>query len=247
MDRAEVEAIYDVVGRCVELISSWADGLSSAGSAAQAGRFGRHQVVALLPIGVIVTEHRAHRLRCRHCCAGISAMLPSEIGRSAFWARLQAAVVTLSARHRISRRGITELARDLFGVTLSAGTVDAVCQRASDALAGRHLHLQDCVLDENAVHVDEPGLPTSGEGRALGPRPPSRCVQIAKDHPAERAPLPDHPPRTLAQHPKRNGERSSKRALSVAANLQTPKPLAVDLSHRTGASHTASTHSPALI
>ena len=127
MDRAEVEAIYDVVGRCVELISSWPGGLSSAGSAAQARRLCRHQVVELLPSGVIVTEHRAHRLRCRHYCAGISTLLPLEIGRSAFWARLQAAVVTLSARHRISRRGITELARDLFGVTLSADTVDAVC------------------------------------------------------------------------------------------------------------------------
>ena len=36
-----------------------------------------------------------------------------------------------------------ELARDLFGVGLSIGTVDAVCQRASDALAGSHAQLHD--------------------------------------------------------------------------------------------------------
>ena len=52
--------------------------------------------------------------------------------RSAFGPSLQAAVVTLTARNRISRRGMTELARDLFGVSLSTGTVDAICQRASD-------------------------------------------------------------------------------------------------------------------
>ena len=75
--------------------------------------------------------------------------------------------MTLTARHRISRRGIAELARDLFGVTLSTGSVDAICQRASDALAGPHLQLQDWVLDQSAVHVDETGWRTSGEGRAL--------------------------------------------------------------------------------
>ena len=60
-----------------------------------------------------------------------------------------------------------ELARDLFGVTLSTGAVDAICQRASDALAGPYLQLQDWVLDQGAVHVDETGWRTRGEGRAL--------------------------------------------------------------------------------
>ena len=75
--------------------------------------------------------------------------------------------MTLTARHRISRRGISELARDLFGVTLSTGSADAICQRASEALAGPHLQLQDRVLDQGAVHVDETGWRTRGDGRAL--------------------------------------------------------------------------------
>jgi hypothetical protein len=36
-----------------------------------------------------------------------------------------------------------ELARDLFGVTVSTGTVDAICQRASKALASPHAQLPD--------------------------------------------------------------------------------------------------------
>jgi transposase len=131
------------------------------------GRFGRHQVAELPPISAIVTEHRTHQLRCRRCRARTSAQLPDVIGASAFGPRLQAAVVTLTAGYRISRRGITELARDLFGAGLSAGAVDAICQRASDALAGPHLQLADWVLDQGAVHVDETGWRTSGEGRAL--------------------------------------------------------------------------------
>ena len=130
-------------------------------------RFGRHQVAELPPISVTWTEHRTHQLRCRHCRARTSARLPALLVSSPFGLRLQAAVVTLTARHRVSRRGICELASDLFGVTLSTGAVDAICQRASDALAGPHCQLQDWVLDQDAVHVDETGWRTRGEGRAL--------------------------------------------------------------------------------
>jgi transposase len=145
-------------------------------------RFGRHQVAELPPISVLVTEHRTHQLRCRHCRARTSARLPPEIGGSPFGSRLQAAVVTLTARHRVSRRGIVELARELFGVTLSSGGVDAICQRASDALAGPHCHLQDWVLDQGAVHVDETGWRTRGERRALwtASTPGATFLQIAE-------------------------------------------------------------------
>ena len=46
------------------------------------GRFGRHQAAELPPISVIVTEHRTHQLRCRHCRARTSARLPQELGLS---------------------------------------------------------------------------------------------------------------------------------------------------------------------
>ena len=67
-----------------------------------------------------------------------------------------------------SRRGITEIARDLFGVRLSTGTADAICQRAADALAGPHLHLGGSgACGQAAVHVDETGWRTGGDARAL--------------------------------------------------------------------------------
>jgi transposase len=146
------------------------------------GRFGRHQVCELPPISVITVEHRAYQLRCRRCRARTTARLPELLASSPFGLRLQAAVVTLTARHRISRRGITELASDLFGVALSTGAVDAICQRASDALAGPHCQLQDWVLDQAAVHVDETGWRTSGEGRALwtATTPEATFLQIAE-------------------------------------------------------------------
>ncbi len=130
-------------------------------------RFGRHQVCELPPISVVVVEHRTHRLRCPECRAKTTGALPDGIGGSAFGANLQAAVVTLTARNRISRRDMAELTRELFGTRLSIGTVDAICQRASDALAGPHAQLQDWVLGQGVLHVDETGWRTAGDSRAL--------------------------------------------------------------------------------
>jgi transposase len=130
-------------------------------------QFGRHQVAELPPISVIVIEHRTHRVRCQACQAKTTARLPAGIGSSAFGPSLQAAVVTLTARNRVSRRDMSELVRELFGVTVSTGTVDQICQRASDALAGPHLQLEDWVLDQGVLHVDETGWRTGGDSRAL--------------------------------------------------------------------------------
>lgn len=171
-----------------EIVDHYPDACSGCGAGfgekqrRTGGRFGRHQVCELPPISVTWTEHRTHQLRCRHCLARTSARLPEPIAGSAFGPRLQAAVLALTAAYRVSRRGITELARDLFGVKLSTGVVDAICQRASDALAGPHLQLQDWVLDQHAVHVDETGWRTRGEGRALwtATTPTAVFLQIAE-------------------------------------------------------------------
>src|SRR5665647_3003898 len=56
-------------------------------------------------------------------------------------ARLQAAVVTLAVRNRVSRRDATELLRELFGARLASGSVEAIVSRAGEALAGPYAHL----------------------------------------------------------------------------------------------------------
>jgi transposase len=68
--------------------------------------------------------------------------LPPGIGGSAFGPSLRAALVTLTARNRISRRGMIEL-------------------------AGPHAQLHDWMLDQGAVHVDQTGWRTEGDPSAL--------------------------------------------------------------------------------
>jgi transposase len=130
-------------------------------------RFGRHQVADLPPIAVIYTEHRTHHLLCPGCGKRIAGTLPTEVAGSPFGTGLQAAVVTLTARNRVSRRDMSELAYDLFGLGLSVGAVDAICQRAALALEEPHRRLIDKVLASPAVNVDETGWFTAHEGRTL--------------------------------------------------------------------------------
>lgn len=151
-------------------------------------RFGRHQVAELPPIAVRLTEHRTHRLRCPECRAKTTAELPDGLRDSAFGPRAQAAAVTMSARNRISRRDMAELAGDLFGLQMSVGTVDAICQRASDALAEPHERLSASVLGSPAINVDETGWRTAGERRALwtATTPEAAIFRVAEDRHRDR-------------------------------------------------------------
>jgi transposase len=121
----------------------------------------------LPPIAVRVTEHRLHRVSCPECAAPTRAELPAGVSRSAFGPRLQAAVVTLAVRNRVSRRDTTELARELFGVELATGSVDAIVQRAGAALAAPHTRLEQQLKAASVVNIDETGWKTAGGRRTL--------------------------------------------------------------------------------
>jgi transposase len=91
-----------------------------------AGEPARHQIEELPVMAVRVTEHHCQRVRCPDCGTRQTAALPAEVASSAFGPRLQAAVVTLSVRSRISRRDAVELCEQLFSSRISTGTVDAI-------------------------------------------------------------------------------------------------------------------------
>ena len=127
----------------------------------------RHQVAELPAIAVRVSEHRLHGVCCPECATATRAELPRELPRSAFGPRLQAAVVTLAVRNRVSRRDTTELARELFGVELATGSVDAIVQRTGAALAAPHTRLEQQIKSAPVVNIDETGWKTAGGNRTL--------------------------------------------------------------------------------
>ena len=160
-------------GQVDEVVEHWPERCGScaylfaAVDRVDAAQPSRHQVAELPPIAVRVTEHRLHRLCCPACAAETRAELPRAVPRSAFGPRLQAAVVTLAVRNRVSRRDATELARELFGVELATGSVDAIIHRAGQALAGPHTRLEQQLKAASVVNIDETGWKTAGGRRTL--------------------------------------------------------------------------------
>lgn len=127
----------------------------------------RRQVEELPVMAVRVTEHQAHRVLCPGCGARCAGQLPAEVAASAFGPRLQAAIVTLSVRNRISRRDVVELCEQLFSSRISTGTVDAILARTADALEEPCEDLLERVRAARAVNMDETGWRLQSGQRAL--------------------------------------------------------------------------------
>jgi hypothetical protein len=156
-----------------EVVDHWPERCSGCGQGLDrcehdlVGSPHRHQVTELPPIVVTVTEHRAHSLCCPGCGKSTRAELPEGIGASAFGPRLQAGIALLSVRNRVSRRDASELCGELFGCEVSVGSVDAICQRASGALAAPYAELREAVKDAPVLCVDETGWRNAGQKRTL--------------------------------------------------------------------------------
>ena len=148
----------------------------SESECAEAAAPWRHQVVELPPTAVRVTEHRLHAVCCPECATPARAKLPPEVPRSSFGPRLQAAVATLAVRNRVSRRDTIELVRELFGVELSTGSVDAIIQRTGEALAAPHTRLEQEIKRAPVVNIDETGWKTAGGSRTLWGALTSSCA-----------------------------------------------------------------------
>src|SRR5919108_5144066 len=150
-----------------EVVEQWPDRCRSCAHAfadrerVDAAEPSRRQVAEPPPIAVRVSEHRLHRLCCP-ACATVTTAEPPARSRLAFGPRLQAAVGTLAVRNRVSRRDTTELARELFGVELSTGSVDAIVHRAGEALAAPHTPLGQPLNAASVVNIDETGWENPG-------------------------------------------------------------------------------------
>jgi transposase len=131
------------------------------------GPIRRHQVAELPEVAVKVTEHRLSRRSYPDCGAITQAELPPEVSPQRFGPRLQGAVATLAAGFRLSRRQVTDLCRELFGLQIATGTVDAILQRQGTALREPTERLCDAVRGSPVLWVDETGWKQAGERRFL--------------------------------------------------------------------------------
>src|SRR5947199_10077 len=93
---------------------------------------------------------------------GRHAAIPAEVRAHVVGPRLSAAITYLSGGRHDSKRGVEEVVETLFGVPVSLGTVAAVEQEVSAALAAAHAEAVAAVRAAPVKNVDETGWKQAG-------------------------------------------------------------------------------------
>jgi transposase len=122
-----------------------------------------HQVAELPDIAAVVTEHQGHARTCPACGALTRAAIPSAIRARALGPRLAAVMAYLAGARHDSTRGVEEVVETVFGVPVALGTVAAVEQEASAALAPAHAEVAAAVRRAPVKHADETGWKQAGQ------------------------------------------------------------------------------------
>lgn len=126
-----------------------------------------HQLVELPRAAAIVTEFQGHARRCL-CCGDITrASIPAEIRAVTFGPRLAAALSYLSGCQHVSTRGLEEVVETVLGVPIALGSILALQQQLSQALASPHEWLGQLVRAAPAKNVDETSWKQNGQKRWL--------------------------------------------------------------------------------
>jgi transposase len=117
----------------------------------------RRQVVEVPRVAATVTEYRLAARRCGGCGQMTRATVPDGVGPEGFGPHLTAVVAVLTGRYRLSKREAAQCLTDLFGVDLCVGSVCALEQAMSAALAPVVDEAQTAVQQAPVANLDETG------------------------------------------------------------------------------------------
>jgi transposase len=122
-----------------------------------------HQVAELPEITARITEHQGHTRICPHCGIRNHAPIPAAVRAHTAGPRLAGVMAYLSGARHDSKRGVEEVVETVFGVPVALGTVAAVEQEASAALAAAHAEAVEAVRRAPAKNTDETGWKQAGK------------------------------------------------------------------------------------
>ena len=119
------------------------------------GKYFRYQVLDIPEAKPYVTEYRLRCVRCE-CGAETWAELP-RIARSGFGPRLAAFAAYLTGVHRVTRRGLVNIVRTIFGIDFSVGSICNLHEEISEALAAPYEEIKATLPHQQTLNVDETG------------------------------------------------------------------------------------------
>jgi transposase len=125
----------------------------------------RHQVLEIPPLKPVVTEYQWQQLVCPVCGDTTRAAWPDGVTTRAYGPRVQAITALCTGAYRLSKRTTQQLPEDLFGVTLSLGTVSTLEAATVEAVAAPVEAARASVQQQAHVSGDETGW-RQGDQRA---------------------------------------------------------------------------------
>jgi transposase len=125
----------------------------------------RHQVLEIPPLKPMVTEYQWHQLVCPGCGDQTRAVWPAGVPTGAYGPRVQALTALCTGAYRLSKRTTQQLLQDLFGVTMSLGTVSTLEAATVDAVTVPVEEARAYVQAQASASLDETGW-RQGDQRA---------------------------------------------------------------------------------
>ena len=122
-----------------------------------------HQVAELPPLAARITEHQGHARHCPQCGTLNHAPIPAAVRAHSVGPRLAAVMAYLSGARHDSKRGVAEVLETVFGVPRAVGTVSAIEQETSAALAEAHAEAGQAVRQAPCKNTDETGWKQAGQ------------------------------------------------------------------------------------
>jgi transposase len=102
-----------------------------------------------------ITEYQGHARTCPCCGLVTRAPIPAELRAHSCGPRLAAMLSYFAGCHHISKRGLEEIVETVFDAPISLGTVSALEQEMSAALAPAHVEALQVVQAADVKNVDE--------------------------------------------------------------------------------------------
>lgn len=124
----------------------------------------KRQVFEIPCVHVQVTEHQAEIKRCPACGRQSQGQFPPEVKRRVqYGVNLRSYVIYLKDYALLPYQRLRQLMQDLFGVSLSAGTLASVEQECAQGLRDTVEQIREEISAAAVGHFDETGLRVQGK------------------------------------------------------------------------------------
>lgn len=117
------------------------------------------QVVDIEPVSPRVTEHRARICQCPYCGHINKGDFPEGVTQAVQYGDcLNSWVVYFSHYQLLPYKRLQEMMQDVFGVSVSQGTISNFQKRCHDKLEGFEEAVKEQLINGDVAHFDETGM-----------------------------------------------------------------------------------------